>query len=186
MNLNVTRRARLSRNISGHRLALSSTTPRNVLRHGSITALVWDCLHETRPESVERIVYRPVGAQQGIVILDAPRQVLLPQVTGNSFIRVVFSRLTSLTFLPPLQQHQSSSSCAIQAAMVPSVPLLLSALRRTRQITTHQMWHTRCSGGLKRGGPISMIRPLLRRYASSMDSRAKQAPGCAPVWVAFA
>src|SRR5579863_9424178 len=109
MNLNVTQRARLSRNINGPLLALSSTTPRrNMLRHGSITAWVWGCPHETRPESVEKIVHRPVGAQQGIVTLDAPRQVLLPQVTENIFIRVVFSRLTSLIFLPPPQQHQSN------------------------------------------------------------------------------
>lgn len=114
-----------------------------MLRPGNITALVWESLHEIShgSGSVERIVYRLVGPELGIVTLDTPRQVPLPQVTANSFIHVVFIRLTSLTSPPPLQQRQSSSSCVIRAAMAPSALLLLSALRRRRTLkpTMHQM-----------------------------------------------
>ena len=142
MSLNGTRRARSSKIISGLLPALSSMTPRrNVLPPGNITALVWECLHETSHESVERIVSQLVGAELGIVTHDTPRQVLLPQVMANSCIRAVFIRVTSLTFPPPLQQRQSSSSCVIRAAMVPSALLLLLALRRRRttKLTIHQM-----------------------------------------------
>jgi len=188
MSLNGTWRARSSEIISGLLPALSLMTPRrNVLPPGNITALVWECLHEISHESVEKIVCRLVGAELGIVTLDTPRQVLLPQVTANSFIPVVFIPLTSLTSPRLLQQRQSSSSCVTRAAMAPSALLLLLALRRRRtpNPTTHQMWHTHYSGGLRRGGPISMIKPLLRRCASSTDSRVNQAPACVPVWVAF-
>lgn len=142
MSLNGTRRARSSKIISAHLPALSSMTPRrNALPLGNITALVWEYLHETSHESVERIVRQLVGAELGIVTLGTPRQVLLPQVMANSFIRAVFIRVTSLTFPPPLQQRQSSSSCVIRAAMVPSALLLLLALRRRRttKLTIHQM-----------------------------------------------
>jgi hypothetical protein len=142
MSLNGTRRARSSKIISAHLPALSSMTPmRNALPPGNITALVWEYLHETSHESVERIVCQLVGAELGIVTLDTPRQVLLPQVMANSFIRAVLIRVTSLTFPPPLQQRQSSSSCVIRGAMVPSALLLLLAFRRRRttKLTMHQM-----------------------------------------------
>src|SRR5258708_10688946 len=120
MNLNVIKWALSSRSISGPLLALSSTeTRRKALLPESIAALVWVSLHEADPESVEKIVSRQVGAQLGTVTLDTPRQALLPLVTGNSFIRAVFTRLTSLISLPLPQRHLSSSSYAIRVAIMP-------------------------------------------------------------------
>jgi hypothetical protein len=94
-------------------------TRRNLLLPESIAALVWDFLHETDPESVERKVSLQVGAQLGIVTPDTPRQALLLLVTGNNFIRAVFTRLTSLISLPRLQQHLFNYFYAIRVAIVP-------------------------------------------------------------------
>jgi len=62
MNLNAIRWALSLKGISAPLLALSSmVTRRNALLPESIVALVWDFLHETDPESVEKIVSRQVG-----------------------------------------------------------------------------------------------------------------------------
>jgi hypothetical protein len=65
MNLNATRLVLSSKSISGPLLALSSTataTRKNTLLPESIAALVWEFLHESVPESVEKTVSRQVGA----------------------------------------------------------------------------------------------------------------------------
>jgi hypothetical protein len=63
MNLNATRLVLSSKTINGPLLALFSTAIwRNGLLPESIAALVWEFLHESVPESVEKTVSRQVGA----------------------------------------------------------------------------------------------------------------------------
>ena len=154
--------------------ALSSTaTRRNAILRESIAALVWDLLQETDPESVEKRVSRQVGTM--------PRQAL-PPAAGNSFIRAVFTRLTSLISLPRSQQPLSSSFYAIRVTTIPLPPLA----QKRHRITIRQIWYTHCSEELRRGGLSLMTKLLSSCCASSMVFRVNQLPTCVPVWAVFA